>query len=523
MKPKKVVMVTPEFYPHTMIGGLAMGVSGLSNALQSQDIDIHVIMPSYYDYEDSKKFNPNGPYYLSSRYCNNFNISNSEIKGINLHHIDCANLGIPFAKPETYSLNYSPDVSNLALRRHTEELFRTGLVFSSTIPKALKESKLLDADIVHLHEWVSAGAAYWIRKNPELSSKPILLTIHNANYIGKFPVSKERPRESLIFPWGGKESVYNKMTEGNSLVADNKQFLSLLEFGLEYCDLANTVSQTEAREVLNGRQGVDPRIVEVLNKKGLEGVLNGLDHNVMDPKNDKIIGQYDPLDFKDLTSTKILNKDLLEKTIDILAAEVLGRLYRKISINPDGFLVTMMARLTSQKCIDQVLQAAKEINEIQGLQLLVIGEPDDPNFNNKIIPLKEYKNVYIYPSFSGTRLKHLALGASDAILAVSREEPCGYTPMEGMRYGCAPIATMVGGHKEYIELFNGEKGFGFEVTPYPQDIVKSLRTANQVFKDKEKWSKVTRNAASKDMSWQGPNDSLGKYLGLYSRLMESKA
>ena len=518
MKPNKVVMVAPEFYPQTMVGGLAMAVSGLAKALQSTGTEVHVVIPAYYNEWNSKSFNKE-PFYKPSNsfgQSQKFSVAHSVVDGINLHHVDCANLGLPFAKPETYSLDYSPRVTDLARRQAAENLFKSGLVFSSTIPRALEESGLKDVGLIHLHEWMTAGASYWLRQNPAFSGKPILLTIHNANYSGTFPVPKELPRKEPLFSWVVKDSPYNQMTEGNSLVVDGNPFSSLLEFGLFYADLVNTVSPSEAQEVLAGRSGVDPKIIEVLRKKGLEGILNGLDHAVMNPKTDPAITQYDPLDFESLSQGKKVNKGRLQEVINSYKSNTWGEKCEKIQINPDCFLVSMMARLTEQKSIDEVIQAAEQIKQMEGVQLLVMGEPCSYDIGEKVKKLSG--NAYCYPRFSGAPLQHLVLGASDAILAVSREEPCGYTPMEGMRYGCAPIVTMVGGHRDYIRVFDGENGFGFVVTPEPSQIAKSIDQTNKAFQNKDIWKQITRNAASEDLSWQGPRDSLGKYLELYSRV-----
>ena len=113
-------------------------------------------------------------------------------------------------------------------------------------------------------------------------------------------------------------------------------------------------------------------------------------------------------------------------------------------------------------------------------------------------------------------------GGSDAILVPSLFEPCGLTQLYGLRYGCVPIVSRVGGLADTVIDANdaavragAATGLQFgDVTR--TGIVDVVRRAEGLFADAHAWSVLQRNGMWSDVSWKA---SAAAYAALYRRLV----
>ena len=186
------------------------------------------------------------------------------------------------------------------------------------------------------------------------------------------------------------------------------------------------------------------------------------------------------------------------------------------NLDPDKMLITMMCRLAEQKSIQEVIEASERINQQEGVQLLIVGEPANHYIRNLIYRRINQNNVFVHSSFADPELQHKILAASDAILQPSKWEPCGYTQLEGMAYGAIPIVTAVGGHKDTVISIDEDNGYGIFIgEPTTDAIFKGIEDAVTLFKNEEGWKKAVMNAVRADFTWSGPRDSVGKYIRLY--------
>jgi len=192
MEPRKVIMVTPEYYGHTMIGGLAMAVSGFAKALALNGTEVHVLMPCYAKTGYAEKFSKE-PFATTTE----VNITSEERDGVFLHHLHGFNLGSPYTYgvyDKRFSSENLPEVDSAVYRRTDRNVFQAYHRFAAAVSDVLGDGRigfsarnLKDADLIHLHEWTTAGAAYWLRTFSYYHNKPILVTVHNANYCGNVP------------------------------------------------------------------------------------------------------------------------------------------------------------------------------------------------------------------------------------------------------------------------------------------------------------------------------------------------
>lgn len=501
---KKVAIVTPEYYGDTMVGGLAVSVHGLAHALKKKGIEVSVVMPAYQQRQDSNKFTSE-PFLSSSGLFNDVVLNSYSKDGVNIHKV----VGLNLCQLVGYTgYPECPNILDSVYRESQRKSFEGWHLFSATLPYVLNKAGLKDVDVIHLMEWTTAAASYFLRTR-DYNQKGILITSHNLNYIGEVPDELDEHKSSF-----DKGSQLRDMRVSCLKDYQGNLFGSLLELGIYYANAVNTVSPSEATEVLNRRKGVNPRLIKALKQKGLGGILNGIDPTIIAPEIDHRIERYHTKTYESIARGKKDNKIKLH--------EELSKKRTDFKINPDKMLISMMCRLAEQKSIYEVLETSKALKELD-LQLLIVGEPASPMVRTTISNYHNSENFFIHESFVGPQLQHRILAASDAILQASKWEPCGYTQLEGMAYGAIPIVTNVGGHKDTVKSFDGENGYGFLIDePTTPKILEAMKSAVDLFKNKEKWKIAVMNAVNEDFSWDGKGDSVGKYLELYEQVIAKR-
>jgi len=519
-KRKNLLMITPEFYGDTMVGGMAMATSGLANALLHLDMNVDVLLPAYkHSYVDSEiRFTDR----LEVDRGKALEVKSKSIGNIPVHKVIGLKLGGKFSDSYTaFDDDNLPDVKPMAYRTMSKGLFHGFWRLGAAIPEAIRKAGIEKPDVIHVHEWPLASAVYWLSRDEELKDVPVLLTTHNANYAGVVPNLNESPRDLKL------DSLYNTML-GSHIAVDGRAFKSLLEFGAYFADKVNTVSPNEAKEILDGREGVDPSLVALLKGKGLAGMINGIDSNVFDPRHDEMIETYDPSSSQGVFLGKMENKKALKTGFDVRFGRRVDNAYRgnyheSFNLDPTKMWVSMLARLSDQKSISEVVEAAKEISKMGGPQLLLMGEPENWKVRNELYSLRGTPNVYVYDEFARPELQHRVLASSDAILQASKWEPFGYTQLEGMVYGALPIVTDVGGYKDTMVWFNGndDTGYAFKVADTtPGAIVDAVRDAHRLYRNPDRWAKARGNAVKEDFTWLGPKKPAKTYRETYANLMK---
>lgn len=502
MEGKKVAIVTPEYYGLAMAGGLGMAVHGLAQALQKQGMDVSVIMPAYYG--DKPFVN-----YMAKN-LEGFNVDFSEVDGIKIRTVEGLKIGEPIA-----SGPLAPYISDSVYRIESVRAFTAASVFGAAIPVVLQKIEAESnwvPDIIHLHEWQTAPAVFELRNNDKFKKTPVVMTIHNANYIGAVP-SPKNLHDYFLKGLIEDSGISKAMTV--VIQRDGDYFASLLEMGVHYSDTVTTVSQSYTKEILDGSAGIEKglerRIKEKSSEGALVGILNGIDYELMNPKKDPHIIPFDPDDLESVAYGKGLNKLRLTQFLNNTKG---GHL------EPDSrtMHISMMSRLVKEKGIDMVLGALGMLEKVGGIQLLIVGEAYDNNMRREVDYLRK-GNLIGCSHFVGPQVQHLILAGSDAMLVPSLSEPCGLVPMEGMRYGALPITTAVGGMRDTIIPFYEKEGYGFCIEERSaKGIVSAIIRAREVFNDKQQWRVAVKNALTRDFSW---DHAVGNYIELYERLLQN--
>lgn len=350
-------------------------------------------------------------------------------------------------------------------------------------------------DVVHAHDW-QAGLtptllASYPGRWPAVEAAGRVFTIHNLAYQGLFPGDTV---PALGLPW----RVYE---------IDTGEFwgqFSFLKAGISFSDFVTTVSPTYARETLGEARGSG--LHGVLAAKGwrYSGILNGIDTETWNPATDRWLPAH--YDVHDLAGKRENKRALLDRLGLAVGDDALDR--------P---LVGMVSRLVEQKGLDLVLAAEDRLMELDATWVFV--GTGTPRYEKALRDLAVRVPARVGVSIGFDEgLAHLVEAGADLFLMPSLYEPCGLNQMYSLKYGTIPIVRAVGGLKDTVEDYNGDKGTGtgFVFEPYERDaLLETIDRALRVYENKTAWTALRRRAMSENFSW---DRSAAAYDALYQQV-----
>jgi len=327
-------------------------------------------------------------------------------------------------------------------------------------------------DILHLNDWHTAPLAYALRNlawgNPVLRGIASVFTIHNLRYRG--------PDELNDF----------------------------LSQGIFYSDAITTVSPSYAREILTKDygEGLDPLLQ--LRTESLGGILNGLNYELYNPRDDPHIRAH-----FDLTclEERQHNRQALREELGLPERE--------------GPIAAMVTRLTEQKGVDLVLGAITDFVRADA-QLVVLGTGDAWLEAELRRLQEEYPGtVHLAARFDEGLARRMYAG-SDLFLMPSRFEPCGLGQLIAMRYGSVPVGRRTGGLGDTIvdvrEHPDAATGFLFDEFS-EHAFAGAFDQAVRTFREPEAFTRLQVNGMSRDYSWRA---SATHYLDTYRTALRSR-
>jgi starch synthase len=243
------------------------------------------------------------------------------------------------------------------------------------------------------------------------------------------------------------------------------------------------------------------------NEKGkCRGILNGIDHDVWDPKTDTYLNAHLPdkvaYELKDIQDFKLHQKK---------------QLVSQLGLNQNIPWITFIGRLVREKGADILPDLINTVLESgTGIGFIILGS-GEPYLHDLLRSLS-----YKYPGKLHVRigydeaLAHQLYAASDFILMPSRVEPCGLNQLYALRYGTIPIVRAVGGLKDSIMPWKEKNGNGILFEAFSVDAAKkAIDEAFELFNDRKKFEEVRKFIFGIDFSWQ---KSASEYVTLYNEL-----
>jgi starch synthase len=453
-----IAFCSSEVYPFAKTGGLADVSGALPLNLAALGHNVKIFMPWYKGIEPDKHFDDFGI----------INHQGVEVVFIKNDHF--------FKRDHLYTAPQGDYPDNL-------ERFS---FFSRQVLKVLKELNF-SPDIIHNNDWqtslVSVYLKIFYKDDDFFQNTKTVLTIHNLVFQGIFD---KKHFGCLDISWD-----YFNM---HFLEFWGK--INLLKGGIIFSDTITTVSPTYAKQIQKKEFGCGLEGVLKEKKDNLTGILNGIDYNVWNPKSDKLIYK----NYSQSLKRKSENKLSLQKEMGLTQ-------------DKDLLLFGMVSRLTEQKGLDILTEAIDSILDKSQLIILGIGDPK----YHKILKRKQKSNkdkFALFIDFDET-LAHKIYASSDVFLLPSRFEPCGLAQMISFKYGTIPLVNLTGGLADTVsDIFQAGSGFTFKKYS-KNNLIKAIKAAQKLFKDKNKWDLAAKNNMKKDFSWKR---AAKQFLRLYQDL-----
>jgi starch synthase len=355
--------------------------------------------------------------------------------------------------------------------------------FGAAIPVAIRTILGGEApDIVQLNDAHTASAAVYLKADPAFEKTRTIMAVHNLGgaYQGKFA---EKHLENLRFDGlglyhpGGPAEFYGE--------------LNFMKLGLWKSDAAITVSRKYMEEILTEETGEGLHgLLRVLHaRRRLWGNLNGIDHDVWNPKTDPHLAA--PFSLDEPGGKAACKSDLQARF--------------GLAKDDGAALIGVVARLTHQKGIDDIIASIERAMAAgRHAQFVILGE-GDPAIAERLRGLVEaYPGKVAFDDAFTTEKEHVIYGGSDFFLMPSRFEPCGLPQMYALRYLTVPIVRAVGGLDESIDDYDPKRqsGNGFKFRG-AGDLSACLDRAIAWYETGEAGRRpLLERCASSDFSWE---------------------
>jgi starch synthase len=478
-----VCMLSSEVAPLSKTGGLADVAGALAKYLTGAGHDVRLFTPLYASI-DRAKFPPRPveglqqvPLQVGAHHYV-YSVATTALPGSDalVYLVDCPEL---YGRPAIYTTD--PD-------EHVRFLAFTRAVLASC--QRLQWSP----QILHCNDWHTAFGPLFLKA--QLADQPLfartrsVLTIHNIGYQGVFDAAAIADLDL-----GAKSYLLHQ----DDLRAGK---INPLRQGILYADAITTVSPTHAREICTDEYGMGLQDSLRMRGNALTGILNGVDYQVWDPRNDPYLpAHFDP----DTLSTK-----------HALKGDFIARL--RLTVPVATPLAGLVSRLAAQKGIELMFESLPQVLEWRELAFVALGS-GEPQYERFLAELADrFPGRVVFRQGYDDELSHWIEAACDMFLMPSLYEPCGLNQMYSLRYGTVPIVRRTGGLADSVEHYDPETGMGTGIVFNDFDsegLEWALNTALDLHALPQQWQRMVRNGMAKDFSWETQGE---KYVTIYRQL-----
>jgi starch synthase len=466
VQPLKILFLSAEVAPFAKAGGLADVAGSLPKALARLGHEVRVVMPAYMPIEAAMRAGQQGIHANP--------VTLRVPMGMGL---------VPAGVLETTLPGSSVPVYFIAERHrfgdrpffygYNDDPYRFAF-FSRAALDFMIAAMGWRPDVVHAHDWHTAGAVAWLaisgQHDGRYANLPSVYTIHNLMHQGTAAWN--------VFPYLDLRT--------HSLREEKPGQVNFMARGIYHATMITTVSPGYAREIMTyeGGCGLDSLLRH--RHFDVHGILNGLDYEVWDPATDPHL--VAPFDAGTLDKRRDNKRALQERA--------------GLPVRDDVPLVAMVTRLDWQKGLDitgHVLHLL--MNSHAGeTQCIVLGA-GAANYEGMLRHLAGYHRGRM-AAFIGydAALAPLIYGGCDIFLMPSLFEPCGLGQLIAMRYGAVPVVRATGGLADTVR--SGVTGFTFG-SYSADDFWNALREALYIYLvDRDSWRAMQLKGMASDYSWE---------------------
>ena len=415
----KIYYCSSEAFPFSKSGGLADVAASLPKALQNHGHQVKIFIPLYQqNLKDINKFTHLGHHVINIQ---------DDAYGVDYYETDYNGI--------TYTLIYNEKLFDRPSYYGYEDDDVRFLFFNLAIIEYIQVFNDMP-DIIHINDYQTALVPYLLDslykpKFPEFKHIKTLLTIHNLEKQGSFPIETEK----LL---GQKSFAYLHLDQVN-----------YLKTGIMRANAINTVSESYHQEILTKFYGFNLQGPLKSRQYQLFGILNGFDESLYNPKTSTFLSlNYDENTF---TVGKNKNKEVLLKQLNL-------------NLDSKKPMVAFINRFARQKGIDILMPILESYLDNEAFTFIVLGKGAvlyEAYFDEL---QKKYPNLVYYQNSFDLELSQKVYAASDLFLLPSLFEPCGLNHMIAMKFGALPIVRETGGLKDTVTPYNKFTGIGVGFT-----------------------------------------------------------
>ncbi|MEX2382403.1 MAG: glycogen synthase GlgA [Opitutales bacterium] len=466
----KIVHATSECFPFIKTGGLADAVGSVTRALAGYGHEVAVFLPGYRVVLEHPQV-AGAEKILSFGVEMGDSLFQGDVRRVKLGK----NLTLYLiCRDEYFDRTFPYGTSDRDYDDNPERF----TFFSKAIVEVLIRLRL-KPEVVHCHDWQTSLLPLFLRFEERrqaltLAGKTVL-TIHNLAFQGLFPMHTF-----------GLTNLPDEL-----LGIDGFEYygqINWLKGGILFSDRITTVSPTYAREILTPEFGCGLEGVLAKRSDDLVSLINGIDQDVWDPKNDP----YLPAPFS--------------------AADPKGKeacrhaLLKECGFSPrfNGLLFGMICRFTEQKGIRLLLEA-RDFFLRKDVRLVLLGSgPHETEKRINDFAALNPKGISVFLRLDEA-MSHRIEAGCDFFLMPSTFEPCGLNQMYSQRYGTIPVASRIGGLADTIIDVDEDPQHGTGITFYPprkEALLDALTRAQALHADKDRLAATRRRAMKADFSWR---------------------